>query len=216
MTVPMISGMTDVHARIATIRSRIASVSPPSAPGFPPATPASSATPTTGPVSSVSAMGAPAPVGRPVAPAVSAAEEGLPTSSAAWAERLPPDGRRISGMIERAAREAGVDPALLAALVKNESGFDPTARSHAGAIGLAQLMPGTAAELEVDPTDPLENLRGGARYLREQLDRFGTPELALAAYNAGPGRVSRAGGIPRITETQNYVERVMTSWRSLQ
>jgi soluble lytic murein transglycosylase-like protein len=88
-------------------------------------------------------------------------------------------------------------------------------RSHAGAIGLAQLMPGTAAGLGVDPTDPLQNLQGGARYLREQLDRFGTPELALAAYNAGPNRVAQAGGIPRITETQTYVRRVLDTWEQL-
>ena len=79
-----------------------------------------------------------------------------------------------------------------------------------GARGLAQLMPGTARDLGVDPDDPFANLEGGARYLREQIDRFdGDLERALAAYNAGPGRVIRAGGIPRIRETQHYVAAIM-------
>ncbi len=136
-------------------------------------------------------------------------------ASGEWAQRLPEAGQRWAAAIERAANDAGVDPALLAALVQHESGFRPDAVSHAGAIGLAQLMPGTAAGLGVNPRDPEENLAGGARYLREQLDRFGDVRLALAAYNAGPGRVSRAGGIPRITETQNYVERVTSTYDRL-
>jgi|GEM_PF-159782 len=136
-------------------------------------------------------------------------------ASGEWAQRLPEAGERWAGAIEKAASDAGVDPALLAALVQHESGFRPDAVSHAGAIGLAQLMPGTAAGLGVNPRDPEENLAGGARYLREQLDRFGDVRLALAAYNAGPGRVSRAGGIPQITETQNYVERVTSTYDRL-
>ena len=99
-----------------------------------------------------------------------------------------------------------LSPALIEALVWQESRWRADAVSHAGARGLAQLMPGTAAYLGVDPDDPFANLEGGARYLREQLDLFdGDLEKALAAYNAGPGRVIRAGGVPRIRETQNYV-----------
>lgn len=103
-----------------------------------------------------------------------------------------------------------LSPALLEALVWQESRWRANAVSHAGARGLAQLMPGTARDLGVDPDDPFANLEGGARYLREQLDRFdGDLEKALAAYNAGPGRVMRAGGIPNIRETQVYVAKIM-------
>lgn len=107
------------------------------------------------------------------------------------------------------AQEEGVDPDLFTRLVEAESGFRPNVTSSAGAYGLAQLMPGTAQELGVDPRDPAQNLRGGARYLRQQLDRFGDTSLALAAYNAGPGRVQQYGGIPPFEETQNYVARIL-------
>ena len=115
--------------------------------------------------------------------------------------------------INAAATRNGIDPALLKGLVAQESGFDPNARSGAGAVGLTQLMPGTAAALGVtDPTDPAQSLQGGARYLREQLDRFGGDErLALAAYNAGPGAVSKYGGVPPYAETQGYVNKVLAN-----
>lgn len=112
--------------------------------------------------------------------------------------------------VEQLSQLNHLSPALLEALVWQESRWRAGARSSAGAIGLAQLMPGTARELGVDPLDPTANLAGGARYLRQQLDRFnGDIELALAAYNAGPGRVLRAGAIPRIPETQRYVRSVI-------
>jgi soluble lytic murein transglycosylase-like protein len=113
--------------------------------------------------------------------------------------------------IDAAAASNGIDPALLKGLVSQESGFDPNARSGAGALGLTQLMPGTAASLGVtNPLDPAQSLQGGAKYLRQQLDRFGGDErLALAAYNAGPGAVARYGGVPPYSETQNYVNSVM-------
>lgn len=107
------------------------------------------------------------------------------------------------------AQEEGVDPDLFTRLIEAESSFRPNVTSPAGAIGLAQLMPGTAQELGVDPFDPVQNLRGGARYYRQQLDRFGDPAIALAAYNAGPGRVQQYGGIPPFEETQNYVARIL-------
>ena len=103
-----------------------------------------------------------------------------------------------------------LSPALIEAVVWQESRWRADAISPVGARGLAQLMPGTARELGVNPDDPFANLEGGARYLREQLDRFdGDLEKALAAYNAGPGRVMRAGGVPRIRETQEYVAAIM-------
>lgn len=103
-----------------------------------------------------------------------------------------------------------LSPALIEALVWQESRWRADAVSPAGARGLAQLMPGTASDLGVDPDDPFANLEGGARYLRQQLNRFnGNLELALAAYNAGPQRVIRSGGIPRIRETQLYVAAIM-------
>lgn len=103
-----------------------------------------------------------------------------------------------------------LSPALIEALVWQESRWRSNAVSSAGARGLTQLMPGTARELGVDPRDPFANLEGGARYLREQIDRFdGNIEKALAAYNAGPKRVLDAGGIPEIRETKLYVASVI-------
>lgn len=98
---------------------------------------------------------------------------------------------------------------LFRANIAIESAFDVAALSHAGAIGLGQLMPETARNLGVDPNDPAQNLDGSARYLLAQLQRFKTPELALAAYNAGPEAVARYGGIPPYPETQAHVRKVM-------
>ena len=118
---------------------------------------------------------------------------------------------QYDGLIRQAADEAGVPPALVKAVAKAESGFDPRATSPVGAQGLMQLMPGTASGLGVtDPFDPLQSLRGGAKYLRQQLDRFGGDySKAIAAYNAGPGAVQKYGGIPPYAETQAYVPRVL-------
>ncbi len=112
--------------------------------------------------------------------------------------------------VQELAARFDLSPALIEAVVWQESRWRAQAVSPAGARGLAQLMPGTAREMGVNPDDPFANLEGGARYLREQLDRFGGDvEKALAAYNAGPGRVVAANGIPAIRETQNYVASVM-------
>jgi soluble lytic murein transglycosylase-like protein len=112
--------------------------------------------------------------------------------------------------VHELAQRFDLSPALIEALVWQESRWRANAVSPVGARGLAQLMPGTARELGVDASDPFANLEGGARYLRQQLDRFdGDLEKALAAYNAGPGRVIRAGGIPEIRETQLYVTAIM-------
>lgn len=107
------------------------------------------------------------------------------------------------------AQKYGLDPDMFVRQIQAESAFNPAAVSSAGAIGLGQLMPATAKELGVDPTDPVQNLEGAARYMKQQLDRFGDPALALAAYNAGPSRVAKANGIPNITETQNYVAKIL-------
>ncbi|APX11297.1 lytic transglycosylase domain-containing protein [Tateyamaria omphalii] len=109
-------------------------------------------------------------------------------------------------MARDAARRHGVPEDLFLRLVQQESGWNPSARSHKGAFGLAQLMPATARSLGVDREDPAENLDGGARYLKEQYRTFGSWRLALAAYNAGPGAVKKYNGVPPFRETRNYVK----------
>jgi soluble lytic murein transglycosylase-like protein len=140
---------------------------------------------------------------------------GRTVAPAGWADALPEAGRPWAGAIDAAATKAGVDPRLLAAITQAESGFNPNALSGAGAVGLTQLMPGTAAGLGVDPTDPAANLDGGARYIAGQLDTFGRVDLAVAAYNAGPGAVRQAGGVPDYPETQAYVRRVLGYYQQL-
>lgn len=123
---------------------------------------------------------------------------------------LPADGAAFAGLFATAGATHGVSPALLAAVARQESGFDPTAVSPAGAQGLMQLMPATAQGLGVSNSfDPGQAVDGAARLLRDLHDRFGSTELALAAYNAGPGAVMRHGGIPPYQETQNYVRSIM-------
>jgi soluble lytic murein transglycosylase-like protein len=143
------------------------------------------------------------------APAAATASAGL---MATGASELPA-GTPFAAEITAAAKKHGIDPALLAGLVKQESGFNPNAGSPAGARGLTQLMPGTAAGLGVtNVLDPVQNLDGGAKYLRQQLDAFGGDVTrALAAYNAGPGAVQRYGGVPPYAETQNYVRIVQAN-----
>jgi soluble lytic murein transglycosylase-like protein len=139
-----------------------------------------------------------------------------PPSDLAWASKLPAAGQPWAQPIADAANVNGVDARLMAALVWSESGFNPNAVSSAGAIGLAQLMPGTAAALGVDPWHPHQNLDGGSRYLAAQINRFGSWELGLAAYNAGPNAVAAHGpGIPPYPETQFYVYIVMQRFNQL-
>ncbi len=140
----------------------------------------------------------------------------LTADDGAWIRALPEAGQEWAGAIADAARASDLDPQMLAALVWQESNFDAASTSRAGALGLTQLMPATAALLGVDPTEPLDNLAGGARFLSEMLDRYdGDVELALAAYNAGPSRVDAAGGIPDIAETAAYVPAVLARLRDL-
>lgn len=127
---------------------------------------------------------------------------------------LPDTPEGFDLLIRRAARRNGIPPAMVKAVVKAESNFQPFAVSHKGAQGLMQLMPATAEDLGVeDPFRAEENILGGSRYLRAMYDRFGDWEHALAAYNAGPGAVEKHGGIPPYAETQQYVERVLHYYR---
>jgi soluble lytic murein transglycosylase-like protein len=123
----------------------------------------------------------------------------------------------MAELIRREARTAGVDPALVTAVIANESSFDPHATSRAGAAGLMQLMPATAAALGVtDRYDPVQNVRAGATYLRSLIERFGADlPSALAAYNAGPSAVEMRHGPPPFPETQRYVARVLATYRAL-
>lgn len=122
----------------------------------------------------------------------------------------------IVALARRSGAKTALDPALIEAVIASESSYDPRARSAAGARGLMQLMPATAAELGVaDPTDPAQNVAGGARYLRSLLDRFGNLPQALAAYNAGPGAVQQFGGIPPYAETRAYVDHVLARYHAL-
>ena len=118
------------------------------------------------------------------------------------------------GMMSAIACEQGIPTGLFDAMIIRESGYNPLAVSPKNAFGLAQLMPDTAAMLGVNRFDMTQNMRGGARFLRQQLDHFGQVHLALAAYNAGPGRV-RNGLVPRIRETQDYVSGILANWSRL-
>jgi cell wall-associated NlpC family hydrolase len=129
-------------------------------------------------------------------------------------------GSKLSGpyadLFTAAGRKYGVDPALLSAVAKNESGYRPNAVSHAGARGLMQIMPATARGLGIDPLDPKQAVDGAARLLSGYLDDYdGSVKLALAAYNAGPGAVKRHGGVPPYHETQTYISRVTSTWKDL-
>lgn len=136
------------------------------------------------------------------------AREVTTTTTVALEGAIPRYSGRRSAYLPHAraaARKHGIPEDLFLRLVQQESGWNPNARSHKGARGLAQLMPGTAAKLGVDPNDPVQNLEGGARYLRMMYNTFGSWRLALAAYNAGPGAVQKYNGVPPYRETRNYV-----------
>ncbi len=193
----------EVRARVATIEARF---------GVRPRRPVASApTELSGQFAQV--LGAHVGPGPVAPPGTLGALWGAPAPS--WpaspgpAGALPAGAAQYTAAFQAAGARHGVDPDLLAAVAWTESNFDPHAVSHAGALGLMQIMPGTAAGLGVDPRDPMQAIDGAARYLRQQLDRFGRVDLALAAYNAGPGAVERYGGIPPYDETTAYVTRVL-------
>ncbi len=148
--------------------------------------------------------GALAQGGYATSPAIGAGATG--TSGAS-----PAGGGQYDQLIQAAAARNGVDPAVLHGLIQQESDFDPNSQSSAGAVGLTQLMPSTAASLGVsDPLDPAQSIEGGARYLSQMLQKFGgNVDDALAAYNAGPGAVQQYGGVPPYAETQQYVSKVL-------
>jgi soluble lytic murein transglycosylase-like protein len=204
----------DITSEIAAIQNRIAQIT-----GTPP--------PTAVPLTAGGSLPTYGPGGEPPAAAGQfsalvaealerARQQGYISDASPDAARgpnpVPPQD--LEALVDQNAATWQVDPALIKAVIANESGFDANATSAAGAMGLMQLMPGTASDLGVSNAyDPAQNVAGGTRYLKGLLQRFnGDLKLAIAAYNAGPGAVEKYGGVPPYTETQNYVASVLGSY----
>ena len=200
--------MMDVFADISAVQNRIAEITGAPAPG--------STLPA--PVAVSASVGAPrfatalASALKPANPALGLAAGGPDAPGSGAPAPVPP--AQIDALVSQNASTWQVDPALLKAVIANESGFNANATSKVGAQGLMQLMPETAASLGVrDAYDPAQNVAGGARYLRGLLDRFGGDKrLAIAAYNAGPGAVEKYRDVPPYAETQSYVQNVLASF----
>jgi soluble lytic murein transglycosylase-like protein len=194
----------DVYSEISAVQTRIAEITGAPAPGG--AQPGFAA-------ALASAINA-SPPGTALSTAAGLTGSMLPPQGAVRQPSAPVPPEQIDALVEQNAATWQVDPALLKAVIANESGFNANATSNVGAQGLMQLMPETAASLGVrNAYDPSQNVAGGARYLRGLLDRFnGDQRLAVAAYNAGPGAVAKYGDVPPYAETQNYVTNVLASF----
>jgi soluble lytic murein transglycosylase-like protein len=200
--------MMDVFADIAAVQNRIAEITGAPAPGSTQPVPLAA-----GGQRFANAL---ASALKPANPALGLDPGGAdaPGSGQPAMVAAPVPPAQIDALVEQNAATWQVDPALIKAVIANESGFNANATSKVGAQGLMQLMPETAAGLGVrDAYDPAQNVAGGARYLRGLLDRFhGDKRLAIAAYNAGPGAVEKYGDVPPYAETRNYVQNVLASF----